>query len=52
MNLKKLLIWGGVALVLFFLISAPTDASHLVTSILNMLRNGANGIITFVRSLF
>jgi hypothetical protein len=52
MNLKKLLIWAAVALVLFFLISAPQEASHLVDSILNMLKSAAQSVITFVRSLF
>lgn len=50
-NLKKLLVWGGVALVLFFLISSPTQASGLVTHILDLLKNGATAIVTFVRSL-
>lgn len=52
MNLKKLLIWAAVALVLFFLISAPTQASGLVDSILTMLKNAAESIVTFVQSLF
>jgi hypothetical protein len=50
-NLKKILIWGAVALVLFFLISAPTQASGLVTHILDLLKNGATAIVTFVKSL-
>lgn len=51
-NLKKLLTWVAVALVLFFLISAPTQASNLVDNILNMLKGAAEAIVTFVRSLF
>jgi hypothetical protein len=51
-NLKKLLTWAAVALVLFFLISAPTQASTLVGNILTMLRNAAEALVTFVRSLF
>jgi hypothetical protein len=51
-NLKKLLTWAAVALVLFFLISAPTQASHLVDSVLNMLKSAAEALVTFVRSLF
>jgi hypothetical protein len=50
-NLKKLLTWAAVALVLFFLISAPTQASGLVTHILDLLKNGATAIVTFVKSL-
>lgn len=51
MNLRKILIWVGVALVLFFLISAPQQASGLVDNILGGLRNAAQAVITFVRSL-
>jgi hypothetical protein len=51
-NLKKLLTYAAIALVLFFLISAPTQASGLVTNILNLLKNGAESIVTFVQSLF
>lgn len=51
-NLKKLLTWAAIALVLFFLISAPQQASGLVSSILNDLKGAAEAIVTFVRSLF
>jgi hypothetical protein len=51
-NLKKLLIWGAIALVLFFLISAPQEASNLVSNVLNMLKGAATALVTFVRSLF
>jgi hypothetical protein len=50
-NLKKLLTWAAVALVLFFLISAPADASGLVQHILDLLKNGATAIVTFVKTL-
>ncbi len=52
MNLKKLLTWAAVALVLFFLISAPTQASSLVDNILSMLKNAAEAVVTFVQTLF
>ena len=52
MNLKKLLTWAAVALVLFFLISAPTAASSLVDTILTDLKTAAESIVTFVQSLF
>lgn len=51
MNLKKLLTYAAIALVLFFLISAPTQASGLVTHILDLLKSGATAIVTFVKSL-
>lgn len=52
MNVKKILGIVGVALVAFFLISQPDQASNLVTNILDMLRNAANAVVTFVTSLF
>ncbi|HSX03055.1 MAG TPA: hypothetical protein VLI05_07165 [Candidatus Saccharimonadia bacterium] len=52
MNLKKILIWAGVALVLFFLVSAPTQAAGLVHNVLGSLRTGAVALITFVQALF
>lgn len=51
-NAKKIAIFGGVALVLFFLISQPTESANLVNNILNMLKDGAQALITFVKSLF
>jgi hypothetical protein len=51
-NLKKLLIFAGVALLLFFLIAEPQQAAQLVHNILNALRTAAEALITFVRQLF
>jgi hypothetical protein len=51
-NLKKILIWAGVALVLFFLVSSPLQAANLVHDVLGSLRTGAEALITFVRNLF
>jgi cell shape-determining protein MreC len=49
---KKILIVAVVALVLFFLITKPTQSADVVHDILGWLRNGAEAIVTFVRSLF
>lgn len=51
-NLKKTLIIGGVALVLFFLISQPHQSADAVQEAFGWLREGAEAIVTFVRSLF
>ena len=51
-NLKKLLIWAGVALVLFFLVSSPMQAAGLVHNVLGSLRTGAEALISFVQNLF
>ncbi|HET6504600.1 MAG TPA: hypothetical protein VFG87_27950 [Amycolatopsis sp.] len=51
-NTKKVLIVVVVAFVLFFLITRPTQSADVVHNILGWLRNGAEAIVTFVRSLF
>lgn len=52
MNLKKLVIWAGVALALFFLLTAPLQASNLVTHVLDLLKNAAEAAVAFVKTLF
>lgn len=52
MNLKKALIIAGVALVVFFLVTQPTQSADLVKSILGTLQDAAEALITFVRSVF
>jgi hypothetical protein len=51
-NLKKIIIVLVVAFVLFFLISQPTESANVVTNVLGWLKQGAEAIITFVKSLF
>ena len=51
-NAKKILIVAVVALVLFFLISKPTQSADVVHNVLGWLRDGAEAIVTFVRALF
>jgi hypothetical protein len=41
-----------VALVLFFLITQPTQSASTVTSILHWLRDAAEAIVTFIKQLF
>ncbi|CAM00385.1 hypothetical protein [Saccharopolyspora erythraea] len=52
MNMKKILTWAGIAFLLFFLISAPAQASATVTGILDSLRGAAESVITFMQNLF
>lgn len=52
MDIKQVLTWAGIAFVLFFLISSPTQASDLVHSMLDSLRMAAEAVITFMRNLF
>lgn len=52
MNVKKAAIIVGAALIAFFLISQPVQSAALVNDILVGLRNAAEAVITFVRSVF
>ena len=52
MNIKKILTFAGIALVLFLVFTAPDQAAGAVNGILSRLRDAAQAIITFVRSLF
>lgn len=51
-GLKKILIFGGVALVLFLLISRPTQSADAVQTALSWVGDGAEALVTFVQSLF
>ncbi len=51
-NVKKIGIIVGVALLAFFLISQPVQSAQLVNDILVGLKNAAEAVITFVRSVF
>ncbi|GLY69840.1 hypothetical protein [Amycolatopsis taiwanensis] len=51
-NTKKIVIVAVVALVLFFLVTKPNQSADVVHNVLGWLRNGAEAIVTFVRSLF
>jgi hypothetical protein len=51
-NVKKVLIISGAALIVFFLVTQPVQSAALVTSILNTLKDAAEAVITFVRSVF
>ncbi|MFC7343169.1 MULTISPECIES: hypothetical protein [Saccharopolyspora] len=52
MNIKKILTWAVVAFLLFFLFSAPDQASNVVNGILASLRGAAEAVITFMQNLF
>jgi hypothetical protein len=51
-NAKKVATLAVVALVLFLLITQPVESAAAVQQVLAWLRQGAEAIITFLRSLF
>ncbi|APU13013.1 hypothetical protein UA75_04785 [Actinoalloteichus sp. GBA129-24] len=52
MNLKKILMFAGIALLLFLLITQPNESANMVQGILATLQGAAEAIITFVQNLF
>ncbi|WP_170161350.1 hypothetical protein [Amycolatopsis palatopharyngis] len=50
--MKKVLTIAVVALLLFFLISQPTQSAALVQSLLGGLRDAADSLLTFVQNVF
>ncbi|MBB4910192.1 MULTISPECIES: hypothetical protein [Actinophytocola] len=52
MNAKKAMMLVGVALILFYVITQPSQAAEAVQGILGWLRDGAEAIITFVKNVF
>lgn len=52
MNLKKIIVLLVVAFLVFFLITQPNESATAVQNVLTWLKNGAEAIITFVKSLF
>lgn len=51
-NAKKAIIIGAVAVVLFFLITAPHESANAVHTVLGLLQDGAEALVTFVKALF
>jgi len=51
-NVKKVVTLAVVALLLFLLITQPDQSAEAVRTAVGWLRQGAESIITFVRSLF
>ncbi len=52
MDVKKVLILTGAALLVFFLVTQPVQSAGIVNSIITTLREGAEAVITFVRTVF
>jgi len=52
MDVKKLLTIVIAAIVLFYVITEPTSAGNAVQVILGWLRDGAEAIITFMKTVF
>ncbi|GAA4052790.1 hypothetical protein HNR30_003227 [Nonomuraea soli] len=51
MQVKKWLIWGGVAFVAYFLFARPADAADAVRGALDTVFNAADSLAQFVTSI-
>ena len=49
--MKKLLTWGAIAFVIFYLVTQPTSAAGVVHGGLALLGQAAHSLATFVNSL-
>lgn len=52
MNVKKIVLLAVVALLVFYLVTQPQQSANAVHNVLGWLRDGADAVITFVKSLF
>jgi hypothetical protein len=51
-DVKKIVTFAVVALLLFYLITQPTQSAEAVQAVLGWLKDGADAVITFVKSVF
>jgi len=51
-DVKKVMILTGAALLVFFLVTQPVQSAGIVNSIITTLREGAEAVITFVSTVF
>lgn len=49
--LKKIITWGAVIFVVFYLVTEPASAGHLITSAFNGIKAAGASLATFVNSL-
>jgi hypothetical protein len=49
--LKKTITWLAVIFVVFYLVTEPTSAGHLITSAFHGLGDAGHSLATFVNSL-
>ena len=49
--MKKAITWLAIIFVVFYLVTQPTSAGHLITSGFHGLHDAGNSLARFVRSL-
>ncbi|MEO3873210.1 hypothetical protein ABGB18_30715 [Nonomuraea sp. B12E4] len=51
MQVKKVLTWGGIAFVAYFLLARPADAADAVRGAFDTMFNAADSLAQFVNNL-
>jgi hypothetical protein len=49
--LKKVLTWGAIAFVIYYLATNPNGAAHLVTGALNWLKDAGQSLSKFLSNI-
>jgi hypothetical protein len=49
--LKKILTWGAVALVIYYLATSPQGAANVVTGALHWLKSAGNSLSAFLNHI-
>lgn len=49
--LKKVLTWGGVIFLVYYLATQPTGAAHFVGAALSWLQQAGNSMSTFINNI-
>lgn len=48
---KKVLTWGGIAFVIYYLATSPQGAAHVVDGAIDWLKNAGNSFGAFLNSI-
>ena len=49
--LRKVLTWGAVAFIIYYLATSPQGAAHVVTGALNWLKSAGNSLSAFLNHI-
>jgi hypothetical protein len=49
--LRKVITWAIVIFIVFYLLTQPSGAAHVISNLLNLLKSAGNSLATFVNSL-
>ena len=51
MRLKKILTWAGLAFVVYYLVTSPAGAAHVVDGAINWLKSAGNSLGAFLNDI-